>query len=111
MQPSSHPKPAGHARHNPAGAPRGKVSARQERAILPRRSAADRELAHRMLAALKAGDDIRQRKVRRLKAAIKVRAYENDLKLEVAVDRLQGIVAEGTKARRHEGTKGRICGR
>src|SRR5258708_2223972 len=53
-----------------------------------RRSKEDREVASRMLAALQAGADLRTRKVRRLKAAIKVRAYENDLKFEIAVERM-----------------------
>jgi hypothetical protein len=55
----------------------------------PHRSEADLELARRMLDALRRGADMRLRKVRRLKAAIKVRAYENNLKFQVAFDRLR----------------------
>lgn len=54
-----------------------------------RRSEADRDLASRMLAAAGEGKDVRARKVRRLRAAIKVRAYENELKLAVAFERLR----------------------
>jgi hypothetical protein len=57
------------------------------------RSEAERELAQRMLTALQSGADLRVRKVRRVKAAIKVRAYENDLKFEVAFERLRLMVA------------------
>jgi hypothetical protein len=49
---------------------------------------ADRELIQTMLAHLRAGGDARLRKVRRLRAAIKVGVYENNLKLQVALDRM-----------------------
>ncbi len=52
------------------------------------RTAGDRALAERMLQRLRDGADLRARKVRRIKAAIKVRSYENALKLAVALDRL-----------------------
>lgn len=52
------------------------------------RTEADRALAERMLQRLRGGGDVRTRKVRRIKAAIKVRSYENALKLAVAVERL-----------------------
>lgn len=52
------------------------------------RKDADRILAQRMLQVLRSGKDVRQRKVRRLRAAVKVRAYENPLKLQIALDRL-----------------------
>jgi hypothetical protein len=48
----------------------------------------DRLLLEQLLAALRAGTDVRGRKVRRLRAAIRARRYENRLKLEVASDRL-----------------------
>ena len=48
----------------------------------------DRLLLEQLLAALHAGTDLRHRKVRRLRAAIRARTYENRLKLEVASDRL-----------------------
>jgi len=41
-----------------------------------------------MLALLKTGKDLREPKVRRLKAAVRDRRYENDLKLTIAVERL-----------------------
>jgi hypothetical protein len=52
------------------------------------RSLADRILAERMLRALKSGADFRRRKVRRVRGAIRAFAYENPLKLHVALDRL-----------------------
>lgn len=52
------------------------------------RTAAERALAENMLQRLRSGADVRARKVRRIKAAIKVRHYENALKLAVAVERL-----------------------
>ena len=52
------------------------------------RSIADRAVAERMLRALKAGTDVRRQKVRRVRAAIRALAYENPLKVQVAVDRL-----------------------
>jgi hypothetical protein len=61
----------------------------------PHRSEADLDLARRMLEALRNGSDVRRRKVRRLKAAIKVRAYENNLKFQVAFDRLRATALAG----------------
>ena len=58
----------------------------------PARSEADRALAAAMLDRLRGGADVRGRKVRRIKAAIKVRHYENALKLSVAVERMAGAV-------------------
>ena len=58
------------------------------------RSAEDREAAERMLAALRAGADLRRRKVRRLRGAVRAAAYENPLKLHVALDRLASELAE-----------------
>jgi len=55
---------------------------------LAERSLADRILAERMLRALKSGSDFRRRKVRRMRGAIRAFAYENPLKLHVALDRL-----------------------
>ena len=48
----------------------------------------EQALVEELLAALRAGADVRDRKVRRLRAAIRTQAYENHLKLEVACDRL-----------------------
>jgi hypothetical protein len=60
------------------------------RPIKVARTAADRALAERMLQYLRGGADVRARKVRRIKAAIKVRHYENALKLAVAIERMAG---------------------
>ena len=56
------------------------------------RTTADRALAAQMLERLRGGADVRDRKVRRIKAAIKVRHYENALKLAVALERMAGAV-------------------
>lgn len=48
----------------------------------------DPSLVNEYLAALRAGADFRDHKVRRLRAAILASAYENQLKLEIACDRL-----------------------
>ena len=53
-----------------------------------RRGSPERQAAACMLKRLRAGLDQRARKVRRLRAAIKVGVYENDLKLHIAIDRL-----------------------
>jgi hypothetical protein len=47
-----------------------------------------------LLAASRSGADVRGPKVQRVKAAIRDRAYENDLKLEVAIERLQERMRE-----------------
>lgn len=44
--------------------------------------------ACRLLQKLRAGQDVRTRKVRKLKASVRARRYENDLKLWIAVERL-----------------------
>ena len=46
-----------------------------------------------MLRALNEGADVRRRKVRRLRAAVRAAAYENPLKLHVAADKLAGEVS------------------
>lgn len=58
------------------------------------RSDDDRALAERLLAAARAGGDVRRRKVRRLRAAIKVRVYENELKMTIAFERLLKLAAK-----------------
>ena len=52
------------------------------------RSESDEAVAKRMMELLRAGADVRARKVRRLRAAVRVKAYENHLKLSIAVDRM-----------------------
>ena len=54
----------------------------------------EQALVEQFLAALRAGADFRDRKVRRLRAGIRARAYENHLKLEVACDRLAAELRE-----------------
>jgi hypothetical protein len=88
---SSHP---GQSRRPPADT-QATRPANKPRGAKPLRSEAELDLARRMLAALHCGTDLRVRKVRRLKAAIKVRAYENDLKFQVAFERLRAGVEVG----------------
>ena len=52
------------------------------------RTEADRAAAGRMLAALRSGQDVRRRKVRRVRGAVRAAAYENPQKLHVALDKL-----------------------
>jgi hypothetical protein len=54
----------------------------------------DLALAERMLAALRSGSDVRRRKVRRVRAAVRALAYENPLKLHVALDRVAGELTQ-----------------
>ncbi|HEV7299789.1 MAG TPA: hypothetical protein VGN72_10520 [Tepidisphaeraceae bacterium] len=63
-------------------------SSRTNRLRAKRRTKADRAAVASLVELLKRGADVRQRKARRTRAAIKVRSYENDLKLEVAIERL-----------------------
>jgi hypothetical protein len=53
-----------------------------------RRSRQEREIHGQMLQKLRAGQDVRATKVRKIRAAIASRTYENPLKLAVCVDRL-----------------------
>ena len=53
-----------------------------------KRTRAEKTLATKMLRRLREGDDVRSRKARRLRAAIKVNRYENDLKLQIALERM-----------------------
>jgi hypothetical protein len=53
-----------------------------------RRTRAEKQSAAKMLGLLRRGGDLRSRKARRLRAAIRVGGYENDLKLQIALERL-----------------------
>jgi hypothetical protein len=53
-----------------------------------RRSRRDRALVQQLLTKLKEGNDVRKRKARRVRAAIRVGVYENDLKFRIALERL-----------------------
>jgi hypothetical protein len=59
-----------------------------------KRSEADHDLANRLLSDAKAGRDVRGAKVRRVRAAIQAKSYENELKLAVALERLQDLARE-----------------
>ena len=54
-------------------------------------------LVQQYLTALRAGTDFRDRKVRRLRAAIRTGAFENQLKLEIASERLASDLMEGDR--------------
>ena len=54
----------------------------------PKRTKAEREAAERMLEMLRAGKDVRARKVRKIRAAIKVKRYENPMKVAIALEKL-----------------------
>ena len=56
----------------------------------------DKALVEEFLTALREGADFRGGKVRRLRAAIRAKAYENQLKLEIASDRLAADLLEMT---------------
>src|SRR5688572_1679420 len=62
------------------------------------RSPAERALAERLLAAARAGKDVRADKVRRLRSAIDEGAYENNLKLQVALERMLSRMGERREA-------------
>lgn len=47
-----------------------------------------RRQIRRFLTLLRAGEDLRLPMVRSLRAAVRARRYENDLKLSIAIDRL-----------------------
>jgi hypothetical protein len=63
------------------------VTLRGNRARKPRRSRADRATVAAMLERLRQETDLRDRMIRRIRAAIRARRYENDLKLQVAMER------------------------
>ncbi len=69
---------------------RGKRSTRRANTPAPkkRRTRNDRAYAQQLLARLKEGEDVRKRKARRVRAAIKVGVYENELKFKIAMERL-----------------------
>ena len=58
------------------------------------RSSVDRDLAARLLASLRDGNDVRAAKVRRVRRDCDAGDYENDLKLAVAADRLFDALAD-----------------
>jgi hypothetical protein len=62
-----------------------------------RRKRADRELVQQLLAILKVGGDARRSKIKQVRQKVRTSAYENDLKLSVAIDKMigAGIIANG----------------
>jgi hypothetical protein len=54
----------------------------------PRRSRADRAAVKMFMSLLQAGSDTRIKKVKRIRQSVRTRAYENELKLSIAMDRL-----------------------
>ena len=55
-----------------------------------RRKRADRELVQQLLAVLKTGGDARRGKIKQVRQKVRTSAYENDLKLSIAVDKMIG---------------------
>jgi hypothetical protein len=52
------------------------------------RGEAERVVVRRLAKRLRRGQDVRRRKVRRVKLSVQAGAYENDLKLIIAVERM-----------------------
>ncbi|HET6249215.1 MAG TPA: hypothetical protein VFE47_16085 [Tepidisphaeraceae bacterium] len=46
----------------------------------------------RLLEKLKTGGDVRARKIRRLRAAVRAQRYENEFKLSIAVDKMMNDI-------------------
>ena len=45
-----------------------------------------------MLLMLRAGEDVRRRKTRRLRAAVRAGRYENEMKLTIAMEKLLSVI-------------------
>ena len=50
------------------------------------------EVASAMLVMLRAGQDVRRRKTRRLRAAVRAGRYENEMKLTIAMEKLLAVI-------------------
>ena len=55
---------------------------------MKKRSPHEQSAAAGLLQKLRAGQDLRARKTRRLRGAVRAERYENDLKLAIALDKL-----------------------
>jgi hypothetical protein len=77
--------------------PTRQTPASPDRPRAVRRKRADRELAQHLLAILKSGGDARRTKIKQLRQKVRASAYENDLKLSVAIDKMigAGMMADG----------------
>ena len=53
-----------------------------------RRARGERALATVLLEKIRAGDDVRLRKTRRIRGAVRAHRYESDLKLLIALEKL-----------------------
>jgi hypothetical protein len=58
-------------------------------------AAGDRDAAAQVLDSVRMGENLRRLKIARLRSAIRSDAYDNDLKLAIAVDRLLERFDEG----------------
>jgi hypothetical protein len=54
----------------------------------PRRGVGEKSVAAAMLALLRQGKDVRARKTRRLRGAVRAGRYESDMKLAIAMQKL-----------------------
>jgi hypothetical protein len=57
-------------------------------ALRKHRSRSEQAVAKRLLGSLRNGDDLRTRKARRLRGAVRAGRYENELKLAIAMQKL-----------------------
>jgi hypothetical protein len=53
-----------------------------------KRSIREKRAARKLLAMIRAGSDVRSRKTRRLRGAVRADRYENELKFAIAIDKL-----------------------
>jgi hypothetical protein len=60
---------------------------------IKKRSKKDRSKAGKLMVQLRNGRDQRKTKVSRIREAIEEKHYENNLKLQIAIDRLLGEIA------------------
>ena len=74
-----------------------KLKAKQIQAPGQFRTAAECLLRGMMLERLRAGKDVRQPQVRRIRAALREHRYLNMLKVDVAAQRLADIMSDETK--------------
>ena len=65
-----------------------KHSAQERKSTTKHRSPHEQSAARALLQKMRAGQDLRARKTRRLRGAVRADRYENDLKLAIALDKL-----------------------
>jgi hypothetical protein len=68
-----------------------------------------RQVNRRLLCLLQRGDDVRHEKVSRLRGAIEAGGYDNDLKLQIALDRLIESIEQEVPPRPAVNVSRRAC--